>query len=360
MLAHMNRLQRSVSSLIIPVAGAMIAFGAGRACAQESRPGPAVDYKSLAFYPERWRERSLDMRMVPWKGANVAFLSTTADLDKATMLRFVERLDQGWSLYRELIGDSPKIFRQVDGLPMIAAVPTAELTCGVGCGFVGLTGIEVAGFYSGDYELVKRDRDAFPHYYFYEMGRNFYLFGDRHSAFTTGFAVFMRYVCMDALACKDPDAATRKTIERCEKLYAASKLTFLDAFTNVAGAGEKGHRLTSADGTRHVPSDQPVMYASAMLKLRREYGGDAWVKRFFKALAACPEASPATVKGASSQCLNWLVAASIAAQQDLSPIFCDRWRFEVSPSSRASLKSMDWKDPKLDPKLIIERLAQLK
>ena len=43
-----------------------------------------------------------------------------------------------------------------------------------------------------------------PHYYFYEMGRNFYTFGDRHSLFITGYAVFMRYACMDALKCEDP------------------------------------------------------------------------------------------------------------------------------------------------------------
>ena len=45
-----------------------------------------------------------------------------------------------------------------------------------------------------------------PHYVFYEMGRNYYTFGDRHSCFITGFAVFMRYVCMDALKCEDTDA----------------------------------------------------------------------------------------------------------------------------------------------------------
>jgi hypothetical protein len=34
---------------------------------------------------------------------------------------------------------------------------------------------------------------------------NFYTFGDRHSCFTTGFAVFMRYVCMDTLGCHDDE-----------------------------------------------------------------------------------------------------------------------------------------------------------
>jgi hypothetical protein len=44
------------------------------------------------------------------------------------------------------------------------------------------------------------------------MGRNFYTFGDRHSCFTTGFAVFMRCVCMDTLGCHDDDRRTREVI----------------------------------------------------------------------------------------------------------------------------------------------------
>jgi hypothetical protein len=69
-----------------------------------------------------------------------------------------------------------------------------------------------------------------PHYVFYEMGRNFYTFGDRHSCFITGFAVFMRYVCMDALKCEDTDARTRQVIEGIEPLLSASGLSFLDLF----------------------------------------------------------------------------------------------------------------------------------
>ncbi len=51
-----------------------------------------------------------------------------------------------------------------------------------GCGYVGSTGIELALFYDRDYADLQRRPDAMPHYVFYEMGRNFYTFGDRHSA----------------------------------------------------------------------------------------------------------------------------------------------------------------------------------
>lgn len=48
-------------------------------------------------------------------------------------------------------------------------------------GRLGATGIEVAGF-DRDFRLVHENQSAFPHYYFYEMGRNWYAFGDRHSS----------------------------------------------------------------------------------------------------------------------------------------------------------------------------------
>jgi hypothetical protein len=38
-----------------------------------------------------------------------------------------------------------------------------------------------------------------------------------------------------------------------------------------------------------------------MLRLRRENGGDAWVKRFFRHLATCPEADSGTEAGALKQ-----------------------------------------------------------
>jgi hypothetical protein len=307
-------------------------------------PGSAIDYRPMAFYPERWVERKIDTRLYPWQGKQVVFLTTTTNFDGELMGRFLERLDGGWSLYRELSGRSPEVFKQLGGKPVIAAVPDDNLTCGYGCGYIGLSGIEVSGFYGSDYPLLRENRSAFPHYYFYEMGRNFYLFGDRHSLFITGYAVFMRYVCMDSLSCADPDQETRRTIERCEELYANSAIPFIDAFTNL-GAGEKAHRLKDGEGREVSPSDQPVMYATAMLKLRRENGGDAWVKRFCAQLLSCPEVKAENRAGAEKQLLNWLVAASSAAGTDLSPVFCDRWRMPIAQSWRRALAKVDWTKP---------------
>ncbi|MFO0930307.1 MAG: hypothetical protein U0736_25320 [Gemmataceae bacterium] len=312
---------------------------AGRAAL---KPGQPVDYRDLAFYPKRWREQRVDTRLVPWKGDRVVFLTTTADYDHQVMRHLLDKLDAGWALYTELTGRSPARLKQLDGLPTMAAVPSARLTCGIGCGYIGATGIEVAGFYDHDYRALRADPAAVPHYYFYEMGRNFYTFGDRHSLFVTGFAVFMRYVCLDALRCPDPDAATRRTIEAAVDGYARSDLGFLRAFTTHDGLGEKEPRLKDAAGRPVQPSDQPVLYASAMLRLRKECGGDAWVGRFFRQLATVPPVKVDSKQAALRQAVSWLVAASCAARRDLSDLFVTRWRLPLDAKTRQALAKVRW------------------
>ena len=305
------------------------------------QPGEPLDYSKLAFQPKSWVERGLSLQLTPWAGSNVIFLTTNASLDPRLMGFWVSRLDAGWQLYAELTGRTPNPLRQLEGKVTIAAVPGYDLTCGAGCGYVGATGIELAMFYEHNYPALKTHPRAMPHYVFYEMGRNYYTFGDRHSCFITGFAVFMRYVCMDALKCEDTDAGTRQVIENVEPLFAGSGLSFLDLFTT-AGAGEKANRIKDRHGRTISPSDQPVCYASAMLRLRRENGGDAWVKRFFHELAASPKFSPRSREGALNQSWYWLLCASVAAQKDLSPVFAGDWKLPLAEETRAALAKVAW------------------
>ena len=135
----------------------------------------------------------------------------------------------------------------------------------------------------------------------------------------------MRYVCMDRLKCKDLDSQTRRTIDNCEEIYAKSDIWFFEAFTNLE-SGEKSNRLKDASGRVISPSDQPVMYATAMLKLRRDCGGDEWVKKFCHTLRRCRPARADDIESAGTQVFNWVVCASVAAGRDLTPIFADRWR----------------------------------
>lgn len=319
-------------------------------------PGKPVDYSKHAFRPKSWEERGLDLKLTPWTGGKVVFLTTGDDFEPALMARWVSRLDAGWQLYEELTGAKPRQFRHIDGKVTIAAVPGAELTCGAGCGYIGATGIELAMFYDHDHALLKEKPEAMPHYVFYEMGRNYYTFGDRHSCFITGFAVFMRYVCMDSLKCEDADAGTRKVIEGVEPLMTKGDLGFLDLFTTI-GTGEKVSLVKDAEGKIVHPSDQPVRYASAMLRLRRENGGDDWVKRFFRELATCPGAPADTRDGALSQGWYWMLSASVAAKKDLSPVFAGEWKLPLDARTRVALAKIDWKKQDLTVKEVAAGLA---
>ncbi len=321
------------------------------------KPGAPFDYAKYAFQPKTCEKRGLSLQLTPWTGKNVIFLTVDDKPDPALMGTWVSRLDAGWQLYAELTGRKPNAFKQFEGKVTIAAVPSAELTCGAGCGYVGATGIELAMFYDSNYPDLKAHPKAMPHYVFYEMGRNYYTFGDRHSCFITGFAVFMRYVCMDTLGYEDRDVGTRKAIESLEPLFSASGLSFIDLFTMASGVGEKVSRIKDAGGRIVSPSDQPCRYTSAMMRLHRENGGDAWVKRFFHELAACPQFKPDTRDGALNQGWYWMLCASVAAQKDLSPVFAGEWKLPVAEETRAALGKIDWKKNGLTVKEVADAVA---
>lgn len=319
---------------------------------QDVRPSAAVEYRPM--FPEKWKAKNQSTKMVPWEGKHVVFLTTTADLDREVMSLFLDRLDRAWQLYADYIGLSPQPHLLHNGKVTIAAVPDASFTCGAGCGHVGYTGIEVGVFYSWDYPNTSKNRDQFSDYYFYEMGRNYFRFGDRHSAFTTGFSVFMRYVCMDALKCENRHADVHKKLAAAEAEVAGSKLTFLQAFTTVTTGGRDEY----SDLIPGYPSASASLYASAMLKLRRDHGGDEWVKKFFGHLRKCPPipwvADPKD--SGTAQGLNWLVAASCAAGKDLTPVFEERWKMPVGKRTREALKTVNWARADISPVTVLGSL----
>lgn len=59
-----------------------------------------------------------------------------------------------------------------------------------------------------------------------------------------------------------------------------------------------------------------------------------------------------------SQCLNWLVCASLAAGQDLTPVFVDRWRMPLRPEQARLMKQTNWKEPGGSAQRIVSKLLQ--
>ncbi|MGD1979098.1 MAG: hypothetical protein PVJ98_06890 [Akkermansiaceae bacterium] len=311
-----------------------------------------MDYSHLAFFPKRWEEKKADRKMFPWKGEQVVLLTPSKNYDPKVIGPFLNHLDAGWKLYADFTDRRPRAARMLDGLAPIAAIPDGGLTCGYGCGYVGATGIEMTDFHRGHYPKLLKNNDAVPHAYFYEMGRNYFTFGRRHDAFTTGFAVFMRYVCTDTLKTHDVDQGTRRVIDKSIQRYEERKdLGFLQAFTNAGGLSEKQNRLKVG------PSDQPVMYASAMLSLWKSEG-DNWLRGFYRQLITCPEANSGTREGALTQCLSWYVASSVAANRDLGEIFVTKWRLPLTEKQKEILSGIKWADPELKAGEVVAKLIK--
>lgn len=328
--------------MLKPIIITLLAALTASTYASQLKPGEPFDYPSQAFYPDRWIEKELTAPLYPWVGEEITLLTPGDKLDPKVISTFVGHLDRGWNLYREIVGKSPRKNKLYADTSTIAIMPAAGLTCGYGCGYVGSTGIEMTDF-DRHYKNAKADSDRVPHAYFYEMGRNYFVFGNRHSCFTTGFAVFMRYVCIDSLEIKDIDLNTRKTIDKAISLFEKNDMTFLDGMTNFGTHGDKGNRLKDSRGRQIDPSDQNVLYASLMLQLRKEFGGDDFVKRFYHELHDAPSIRPKDTATARQQCLSLLVCASIAAEKNLTKRFTENWKLQLDQPIIDALNKIDWR-----------------
>ena len=289
------------------------------------------------FYPDKWKAKNHSTRMFSWEGEQIVLLTTTSDLDPKTMAVFVKQLDAGWKLCSDLVGQSPRPFREHNGKVTIAAVPDSSYTSGGLSAFLGMSGIEVGGFYApqGDYDQVHQNPERIPDGFFFGIGQNHFIFTRQCGIIATGIIVALRHVCDEAVNSTAHDIEPGSQIYRFENAFAESNVSFGDAFAPFGAT--RPLILNDIDGKPFVHSDLNILIASGFLKLRKENGGNDWAKRLFRYLGTCP--STADIKG---QLLNWFVSASLAAGKDLSPAFRDRWRFPFSPELWQSLEKVDW------------------
>ena len=163
-----------------------------------------VETRTMLYTPFQYPEQ-IEMRVTA--GTHIALLTPLASDDRydvATLEQITTRLDQGWEFYAQFTGKLPQTYPSYvteDGLSTIAVVPQ---TCGAGCGFLGATGIEFwqEPYFSVDFHDLVRDQNLFPHYPFYELGRNFWFYGAQLDALpgdiATVYAVTNRYLAMEA------------------------------------------------------------------------------------------------------------------------------------------------------------------
>ncbi|HEX5181718.1 MAG TPA: immunoglobulin domain-containing protein [Allosphingosinicella sp.] len=271
-----------------------------------------------------------------WEGSHTALLTARADLDPAVITRILKALDATYLYYQDATGFTPAPQSTYKLKLTVAEVPD---TCGAGCGFLGLTGIELqTDTFAALYSQVQAS-DLYDQAVFYEFGRNFwslspqleYKAPDRGDSVVTGFAVFMRFMAMDAIGVSgapfngQPFAQFRADEEQMVDLYAADPT---QTFQNTLQVGRP--QANNPSGLEATD-----LFASFLFRLRRDYGGNDFVSKLWHEAALRPAA--ATTQDAVD---NFVVAASKAANRNLANLFINQWRWPVSAAAVAEISTL--------------------
>jgi hypothetical protein len=286
---------------------------------KQQRENAMVDY--LSFNGDEYN-------LVPWTGTHIAVLTPPKmTVDPAVISRLIGALDDAWEYYSSITGREPNLAKNYDGLGTIAVV---DRTCGAGCGYLGSTGVEILRpyFEIGYNELAQNGRfDQIP---FYELGRNFWFYGDQLGAidaFVTGFAVVNRFGSMEAAGVQGaPFGGTDFATFRHKVLTDMAQLYLLDEGTT----GIQG--LTTNPPANPLNLGAADVAASLFYRIQEDFGSEAYA-RFWHAMGDLPTAS--TPQEAIS---NFLAAARSATGVDYGALFKDGWVLEVGESGNSNIR----------------------
>ncbi|MCL4859219.1 MAG: CAP domain-containing protein [Caldilineaceae bacterium] len=276
----------------------------------------------------------LELQLYPYEGEQIALLVADPDLDETVLTRIVTAIDGAYAYYQQATGREPAPHYQYNGRATVAVAPSTCSGRGAGCGFLGWTGIELthesfAILYNG-----VRDNDEYDQVVFYELGRNFWFYGDSieykgddaTGAITTGYAVFMRFLSMEAAAVAggpfrgESFAHFQAEVEGMLARYVADAT--LDWFNTLAidRAPANPMGLGASD-----------LFAAHLFELRRRYGGD-FIPTLWQQVANRP-----TAQSTQDAVDNFVIAASLAAGENLAELFATEWRWPLSADARQTL-----------------------
>lgn len=229
-----------------------------------------------------------------FEGENIALMFDQAyynsrSFDENTIRDMLSRLDDAWSEYQTVTNRTPTefiIYTTSGGknLAPIVVLPYAKMICnGLGCGYVGNTGIEIASDWFeqeiyNDYAAENKLNTVL----FYEMGRNYFVYNNlkpirndgEELGMETGFSVFMREVIAERInsPLRDENIATLNQIREMFPIYLNDNtLDWETTFLN-------GNYPTN--GTGYTP-DNNAMVASMLHYLKDQLGSE-FESNFFR------------------------------------------------------------------------------
>ena len=264
-----------------------------------------------------------------WLGRHVSIQTVRDDLDPKAMKGLCDTFDKVYDYYHDATQREPAKAKTFQGHTTITEI---EKTCGAGCGNMGATGIEIMPgsfdeLYDGFLKHGEIDQ-VLP----YEFGRNFWFYSPqlapRRGAYAdsiiTGYAVFMRFMALEAAGAKigpfrsESGKKFRAEVERLVDLYVA------DASLNWDNTLRRGAAPANPMGLGATD-----LFASFCFRLCRDHGGPKFAAKLWQAVGKRPAA-----RSTQDAVDNFVIAASVAAGEDLTPMFTKTWRWPVSDAAK--------------------------
>ena len=277
----------------------------------------------------------------PWFGSNVCVLaSTTNQFNPTVMSNILAALDKAWSFYAAATGHQPNSW---DPTTLYGRDTIAEVTntCGAGCSYIGFTGTEILIPYFDILYNGVASANQYDQVLFYEFGRNFWFYGNQlaylspdNDPVTTGFAVYMRFLSMDAAGVAGGPFG------------GYSFQTFCTSVTNLIDLYITNSTLNWSNTFRvgHAPSN-PLnlgttdLIASLLMRIGRDFGSPTFGLDFWKQVELRPTA--ATTQAAVD---NFVLAACAAVNLNLTRVFSVDWKFPVSTIASQEAQTR-WGEP---------------
>jgi hypothetical protein len=245
------------------------------------------------------------------------------------MFAWATTMDSVYNFYRRCTGRDPNIFYTVNNHTTVADVPS---TCGAGCGELGYTGVELL---SSFFDLMYNDINTSNQYdqaVFYEFGRNFWFYGGQlayktNDPVTTGYAVFMRFMAMEATGVQGgPFNGVTPFAD-----FKASEEALVDQYLSNTALNWQ-NTLGANAGVPGGFGGATDLFASFCMRLRRDYGGDVFLNDLWQEADKQPPAN-----STQDAVDNFILAACAAAHKNLTNLFMVQWRWPMSaPAQKAA------------------------
>lgn len=290
--------------------------------------GSSTTSQQISISPYEADYSSFDLtrlKLSAWEGEKVVILSRRSDLNRASMFKWVRAMDAAYKYYQLCNGREPTFVpnNMLNGRTIVADVPT---TCGAGCGYLGSTGIEMQNtFFDVGYNAINNNNQL-DQIVFYEFGRNFWFCGRQlaykvNDPVTTGYAVFMRFMAINAAGLKGAPFGAL-TFEQ----FQISVAQNLDLYLKNPSLNWE-NTLGTGKGVPGGFGGAADLFAAFCFKLTKDYGGETFVQSVWKEAAKRPEARD--TQGAVD---NFFLASCAAAKKNLTELF-KAWRWPLSTTA---------------------------